>query len=419
MLPSRTARAEPSPTCGHLERPAPPESSAAWTHLDSLPKLPALAVDMQASVPAENFPCTRDFTHIVSLGWEHGCQSAPDALVGSLSRKGLLPATSLHSRTHFYIHGRPYTPKLGQETREPTPNNPSGLSVTLVPGHGLESHQPVAAGIDSVPGHGEESSSTKATTSAMPVKDGKGCGLWWCFKSGLCKAFRGSGRENSSGRLDEPDEQASGSGIPVQPPLALHRTQWLGDEHITADYTLLERELRRNNPDLAARTRFVQPVQAHLLRLTDDAKARQETLQEINNGGHGNDTANFLFVPMNTGGASSSDGTHWSLLLIDRREPKAIVAYHYDSLRKRSHTDGARQLAVRLGARLETARMTQQRNSHDCGVFVVDGTRALARRLAQGERPDDEPLHLDNLVADRRALQDRLSGRVHSRRPTR
>ncbi|MCC8938377.1 hypothetical protein H8A97_25235 [Bradyrhizobium sp. Arg62] len=274
------------------------------------------------------------------------------------------------------------------------------------------------AGIDSFSGHGEESSSTRATTSAIPAKDGKGCGLWWCFKSGLCKAFRGSRREKSSAHLDQPDGQASGSGVRVRAPPVL-RHNWLTDEHITEDYTLLERELQREHPDLAARMRLLRPAQAQMLRLTDNAAELLLTVQGIVFDENENDTADFLLVPVNNGrGVKADDGSHWSLLLVDRRNRENVVAYHYDSSGK-SNVASAEQLAENLGANLQSARMAQQRNTYDCGVFVVDGTRTLARLLAEGERPDDEPLHLDNLVADRRALQDRLSGRAHSRRPTR
>ncbi|PDT28912.1 hypothetical protein CO671_33075, partial [Rhizobium sp. M10] len=74
----------------------------------------------------------------------------------------------------------------------------------------------------------------------------------------------------------------------------------------------------------------------------------------------------------------------------------------------------AAMLAQRLGTRLEPVRMTQQRNDYDCGVFVVDGTRALVRRLARRGRP--AVLHLDNLVADREQLQRRLSPAPNSAR---
>lgn len=53
--------------------------------------------------------------------------------------------------------------------------------------------------------------------------------------------------------------------------------------------------------------------------------------------------------------------------------------------------------------------MAQQRNDFDCGVFVVDGTRALVSRLSERWQPAGE-LHLDNLVADRLALRNRLRG---------
>ncbi|MGC5845129.1 hypothetical protein PU724_32730, partial [Mesorhizobium abyssinicae] len=70
----------------------------------------------------------------------------------------------------------------------------------------------------------------------------------------------------------------------------------------------------------------------------------------------------------------------------------------------------AAQLARRLGACLEPVRMTQQQNGYDCGVFVLDGTRALVGRL--GQRGQPARLHLDNLDIDRQALQNRLGHRA-------
>ncbi|MCA1408182.1 hypothetical protein I6F26_24610 [Ensifer sp. IC3342] len=93
------------------------------------------------------------------------------------------------------------------------------------------------------------------------------------------------------------------------------------------------------------------------------------------------------------------------LLLLDRRERARSVAYHYDP---RAHQQRHGSRPRRLGARPHPARPAQQQNGYDCGVFVVDGTRALVSILAQRELPGHEPLHLDNLVANRPALQARL-----------
>ncbi|EHK54707.1 Ulp1 family isopeptidase [Allomesorhizobium alhagi] len=182
--------------------------------------------------------------------------------------------------------------------------------------------------------------------------------------------------------------------------------EWLSDAHIRRDYDFLEEQLQGINPTLAARTRLVDPSVSHLLRQMELQDA-QSTLQSIYN--HIDAPADFLFLPVNNG-TPTSPGTHWSLLLVDRRNPERRVAYHYDSLQREGFNDvPAKQLAGLLDATLAPARMARQPNKHDCGVFVVDGTRALVQRLVDGERPDHEPLHLDNLVADRQALQNRLT----------
>ncbi|BCH18978.1 hypothetical protein [Mesorhizobium sp. L-2-11] len=98
-------------------------------------------------------------------------------------------------------------------------------------------------------------------------------------------------------------------------------------------------------------------------------------------------------------------GTHRSLLLVDRRNRQSPVAYHYDSYEGGNDRQAA-MLATRLGANLQQASIRQQENKFDCGVFVVDGTRALIERLVKtdGQHIAD----LNDLVPDRRDLQGRL-----------
>ncbi|MGX9415118.1 Ulp1 family isopeptidase, partial [Mesorhizobium sp. 14Arga] len=187
-------------------------------------------------------------------------------------------------------------------------------------------------------------------------------------------------------------------------PLALGAIDYLGDEHITADYNLLGEQLQRDNPYMAARTRFVQPAETHLLRWTTSQHETDQTLAVLDE--QGRDTSDFLFLPVNNATVGGG-GTHWSLMLVDRRLRDAPVAYHYDSAGGANSAD-AQELAKRLRARLETVRMAQQQNGYDCGVFVLEATRALVGQLAQEGLPTQRPRHLDNLVGDRRALQDRI-----------
>ncbi|WP_407193303.1 Ulp1 family isopeptidase [Bradyrhizobium sp. STM 3566] len=182
---------------------------------------------------------------------------------------------------------------------------------------------------------------------------------------------------------------------------------WLGDEHIQRDYELLAQELWASNPNLAARTRFADPLTAFRVGQGTNAAALS-AFHQIVDDPNGNDTADFLFLPVNDASTMDLDdrGSHWSLLLVDRRDRNNPVAYHYDSARGRNDRPAA-MLAARVGAgdNLQNAPIRQQRNGYDCGVFVLDGTRALARRLAGRRQPD---LNLSNLVVDRQALQNRL-----------
>lgn len=189
----------------------------------------------------------------------------------------------------------------------------------------------------------------------------------------------------------------------------------LEDEHIAADFALLGEALRRASPDIAARTRLVAPAVAHFLRMARNPADAAAAFHDIIDGGRanfGSGTASFVFLPVNNAGTGAG-GTHWSLLFVDMRG-RQPVAYHYDSLGTLNSAI-AKGLAARLGARLDGVRMAQQDNSYDCGVFVVDATRALAARLADGERPGSQPLHLDTLVADRQALLDRLTAPSNAR----
>ncbi|WP_457813077.1 Ulp1 family isopeptidase (plasmid) [Sinorhizobium meliloti] len=181
---------------------------------------------------------------------------------------------------------------------------------------------------------------------------------------------------------------------------------WLYDPHIERDFDRLRGELQRNHPDLAARTTLVVPAVVQLLQ-TDPLRAFQYmvrgqpgTAQE-----GAEDAADFVFIPVTDaqGGDPNQRGTHWSLLLLDRRNRNSPIAYHYDSAGD-YNAAAAERVARGVGARVIRMGMAQQQNNYDCGVFLLEAARALIGQLTRGQRPRD----LDNLVADRRALQARL-----------
>ncbi|MBM2716346.1 hypothetical protein JQK88_35505, partial [Mesorhizobium caraganae] len=70
---------------------------------------------------------------------------------------------------------------------------------------------------------------------------------------------------------EEDGRAAQRRQLKVPQPMALGATEWLGDEHIQADYDRLAHELRQTYPRFAAQTRFVSPAVVHFLRLAEPA----------------------------------------------------------------------------------------------------------------------------------------------------
>ncbi|OOO46540.1 hypothetical protein BS630_23960, partial [Rhizobium laguerreae] len=185
----------------------------------------------------------------------------------------------------------------------------------------------------------------------------------------------------------------------------LRDRDWLYDRHIERDFNLLRGELQRNHPDLAARTTLVDPAVVQLLQ-TDQLRAFQYmvrgqpgTAQE-----GAEDAADFVFIPVTDaqGGDPNQRGTHWSLLLLDRRDRNSPIAYHYDSAGD-YNAAAAERVARGVGARVIRMGMAQQQNNHDCGVLLLEAARALIGQLTRSRPPRD----LYDLVPDRRALQAR------------
>nr|WP_245430184.1 Ulp1 family isopeptidase [Mesorhizobium loti] len=314
----------------------------------------------------------------VPKGFSHGTQPVPDAMLPFLDHHGLLPDAE-NPKWNYEIKGHGYTAE-----------RPEGGNDFWLVDRGPMREAAAAAVL------------AKAPEPASPAN------------ARLSDTYRGVPLVNLTTSSDA-RIAALPSGSSNLPEGVVLGADLLSDAHIHRDYRLLEQDLQEAHPALAARTRLVDPLVSQQLRRHD--RDPQLTLLSIYH--HNDVAADFVFLPVNSGNplatvATDGRNEHWSLLLVDRRDPERAVAYHYDSIHQsygRGYNDApARELATTLGATtLVTPAMARQNNGVDCGVFVVDGTRALVQRLANQEFPERlRPLHLDDLVADRQALQNRL-----------
>ncbi|MUT27075.1 peptidase C48 [Mesorhizobium japonicum] len=326
---------------------------------------PSAAIEDSINV---SFAVPKDFSH--------GTQPVPDAMLSSLDHHGLLPDAE-KPEWNYEIKGHGYTAV-----------RPEGRNDFWLVHRG-----PVS----------------EAAAAALPARS---LGPASQATARLSDTYRGVPLVDVTTSSDA-QIGAFPSGSSNLPQGAVLGADLLSDAHIHRDYRLLEQSLQEAHPALAARTRLVDPLVSQQLRRRD--RDPQLTLLSIYH--HNDVAADFVFLPVNSGDPLATVVTvggneHWSLLLVDRRDPERAVAYHYDSIHQRDglgyNDEPARELATTLGATtVVTPAMARQNNAVDCGVFVVDGTRELVLRLA--ERPVPQlPLHLNYLVPDRQALQNRL-----------
>jgi hypothetical protein len=194
-----------------------------------------------------------------------------------------------------------------------------------------------------------------------------------------------------------------------QEPVLLSKEEWLREEHVDAGMGYLAAQLRRGNSELANRVRFVS-VQAgsQLQNLGEEFGEYLGALRShLLYGEAGEDTARYLFLPINNG--VHFGGSHWSLLFLDLSDPEMPRGYHYDSLPGPGlgQLSIAAGLAGRLGVGAEyfDGHMADQDNGYDCGIAMLAATQEMIDRISQGRPCDDATLDLSSVEIDRSAVQ--------------
>ncbi len=130
----------------------------------------------------------------------------------------------------------------------------------------------------------------------------------------------------------------------------------------------------------------------------------------------GRDVTRYVFVPVTNQGqqpgaqtVGGPEGSHWSLLMIDRL---AGAAHYYDSSFSETQGQFAMTMAgaIAHGAAVMRQPMAEQANGYDCGVAVLAATRALIGTLPTGLLPDNRMLDLSLVDIDRGLVQTLLGG---------
>jgi hypothetical protein len=251
----------------------------------------------------------------------------------------------------------------------------------------------------SSPSSGQISSSAHGTKPRESIPRSRG------FRSGPPSGTEQGRRSGDGGTSRSPASKLptpGGSAVleRLAADLSLGEMEWLHDKHVEFYGKMLHADLTRTNPGLAAQIRFVEPSEALMLR-AGDAELAKDFLQEWR-------TSPYLFVPVNDGGGTS-EGSHWSLLFVDRRRPDAPQFLHYNSLPGPGHSKVAQEIAAKIGnGNVTSAPMARQPNNYDCGVFMLSGIHRLTDRLAHGGIPMGTVPSLQALRPKRADVQNAL-----------
>jgi sentrin-specific protease 8 len=151
---------------------------------------------------------------------------------------------------------------------------------------------------------------------------------------------------------------------------------WITDTIIEFTFEYFEREIFVKHDNRFA---FIRPAIVYLIVHSSDINSLKGAIPDDF------DQKDTIFMPINDNEGNQAGGTHWSLLVYNRA---VNMFMHYDSLCN-SNERVARNCCQKISKLLNAPAAAgfvlmespQQRNGHDCGMYVVKLTRILADRL--------------------------------------
>ncbi|KNC85588.1 hypothetical protein SARC_02245 [Sphaeroforma arctica JP610] len=182
---------------------------------------------------------------------------------------------------------------------------------------------------------------------------------------------------------------------------SLGKHQWLGDRVISFYFEFLQNEVYPEYPAIC----FVSPVVVQLIgSLTVPTEVEQFVSAMCL------DERDLILLPLNNNidYSMAAGGSHWSLLVFDRREH---VFTHYDSMRHNNWkpaVDLVNKLHPSLDRYAEIIKATcpQQRNGSDCGMYAMVFAAEVAQAFADNRKPDLDCATPSFVDAKRKNLYD-------------
>ncbi len=167
----------------------------------------------------------------------------------------------------------------------------------------------------------------------------------------------------------QPDDKLAVLGeisVRVAETYCLETKEWLHDNLIEF-YLEYLRHIKHKNDK--GKIEIIGPTVSQCIKVSDCAVTTQEMIGPLNL-----DEMNVVLIPVNNANERSSEGTHWSLLVMI---PSTERFYHLDTLED-MNKDSAKVLVVKLSNQLGfraprffSSIKVRQDNAVDCGLYVL------------------------------------------------
>lgn len=186
----------------------------------------------------------------------------------------------------------------------------------------------------------------------------------------------------------------------------LNDGEWLNDKLIGFMFEFFENTLTTKTN---SKVIYVSPEVTQFIKLAQEPQEVGLFLEPLN----AKESEIIIFAVNNHNSGSTSGGTHWSLLIFDNNTG---IYHHYDSAGKLNENNAIclmKKSYRHINAKLNRQQQfkshldcTQQRNSYDCGMYVIFFVEVFCRRLKTYSESIFLSLSVNDIFLKRKYMRD-------------